>query len=77
MSAHSMQQTQGQGRSSDIHIVVVPTLLAVIAFSMVIGMNAGAGSPPAGDSAAAPTPYSADHARIPAESEPREQPPTF
>jgi hypothetical protein len=77
MSAHSMQQTQGEAKSHGVAIFVVPTLLAVLALSMVIGMSAGAGSQIADESAAAPTPYSADHARIPAESEPREQPPTF
>jgi hypothetical protein len=78
MSAHPMQQVQGSRESRDVAILAIPTLLAAVAFSMVIGMNAGSNSPAADPGAAAqPTAYSADHARIPAEPGSREQPPTF
>jgi hypothetical protein len=78
MSAHSMQQAQDKSESHEVAILAIPTLLAVVAFSMVIGINAGA-RPTLADNgaAAAPTPYSADHARIPADSGSQEQPATF
>jgi hypothetical protein len=65
MFAHSLRQT-------------IPTLLAVVAFSMMIVMNVGNRSSQAGNAPSAePTPYSADHARIAADPGSHEQPATF
>jgi hypothetical protein len=77
MSAHSMQQAQDKSESREVAILAIPTLLAVVAFSMVIGINAGARPTLADTGAAAPTPYSADHARIAADPVAQEQPATF
>ena len=78
MSARSTQQPHGKSEPSEVAIFAIPTLLAVVALSMVVGLNAGALSPRADDAAAAaPTPYSADHARIAPDSGSQEPAPTF
>jgi hypothetical protein len=61
--------------------IAVPTLLAVFALlfafkTVGVGPTGGEQGPTA--EAAAPTPYSADHARIPADDGPAQEPaPTF
>jgi hypothetical protein len=78
MSAHSMQQPQDKSEPSEVAILAIPTLLAVVAVSVVVGLNVGPRSTRADNAAsAAPTPYSADHARIAPDSGTQEPAPTF
>jgi hypothetical protein len=49
--------------------LAIPTVLAVVAIAFAfktVGIGAAHGEHPAHSEAAAPTPYSADHSRIPA-----------
>ena len=55
----------------------VPTLLAVAVISMMVTINAGPAAPRADRASSEPTPYSADHSRIAADSGTQESSPTF
>jgi hypothetical protein len=72
MTAHPIEQKPATRR---LAIVAAPALVAALAFSIVSGVNSGAR--PKAPVDAAPTPYSADHARISADAGPGEPPPTF
>jgi hypothetical protein len=65
MSAHTKSDAEDSGQGATIATLAVPALVAVLAMAMAM-MNGGAAPASAGDSAdqAAPTPYSADHARV-------------
>jgi hypothetical protein len=72
MTAHPIEQKPATRR---LAVVAAPALVAALAISIVSGVNSGARPKPMAD--AAPTPYSADHARIAADAGAGEQPPTF
>ena len=55
----------------------IPTLLAVIVLSMMVGINAIPGPTPVDGPSSEPTPYSAAHSRIAPDPDTRESPPTF
>lgn len=79
MSAHTRNAPVEYRQGPTIATMTVPALVAVLAFAMVVGMNAVFAPDFANTSEnASPTPYSADHARVQrgAESS-EEQPPTF
>jgi hypothetical protein len=65
MSAHLKSDAENSGRGTTIATLAVPALVAVLAMAMAM-MNGGAAPASPGDGAgqAAPTPYSAGHARV-------------
>ena len=67
MSAHMKSDAENSGQGTTIATLAVPALVAVLAMAMAM-MNGGAAPASAGASArpdtTAPTPYSADHARV-------------
>lgn len=67
MSAHMKSDAENSGRGTTIATLAVPALVAVLAMAMAM-MNGGTAPASSGDGAgsdrAAPTPYSADHARV-------------
>jgi hypothetical protein len=64
MSAQSLRQA-------------IPTVLAVIVLSMMVAINAIPGPAKTDSASSQPTPYSADHSRIPPDPDTPESPPTF
>lgn len=67
MSAHMKGDAENSGRGTTIATLAVPALVAVLAMAMAM-MNGGAAPASGSDNArpdtTAPTPYSADHARV-------------